>query len=253
MSDPTKRFTGLADIYASARPTYPDEVIDHIIRTAKLKPGDEIADVGAGTGISSRLFAERGFNINAVEPNDDMRQKGEAEGTAYGGVRIVYLRGDAEHTGLSNGSQALTLAAQAFHWFRAQEALVEFHRITRDGGWVALMWNERDESDALTAAYGNALRLAPETVKIEAARQAAGEPLLGCELFQRASKVSFGNEQVVDLDGYLRRAFSASYAPKEEALANRVREALTKAFAQHAKNGLATLKYTTSVYMAQKA
>ena len=56
--DPRELFTGREREYALARPSYP----------ALLR----IIDLGAGTGISSRLLAARGAHVVAVEPNADM-------------------------------------------------------------------------------------------------------------------------------------------------------------------------------------
>ena len=56
------------------------------VAACSLKADSKIADIGCGTGISSRLFAERGYTVRGVEPNDDMRNKAEAarEDTATG-------------------------------------------------------------------------------------------------------------------------------------------------------------------------
>ncbi len=54
----TERFSGLARTYALGRPSYPKEAIDFIIEHYPLKEGDMVADIGCGTGISSRLFAK---------------------------------------------------------------------------------------------------------------------------------------------------------------------------------------------------
>ena len=57
-SNPTGRFSGLADAYARHRPSYPDEVVRTVILRAMLQRGAVLVDVGCGTGISSRLFAD---------------------------------------------------------------------------------------------------------------------------------------------------------------------------------------------------
>src|SRR5581483_3716641 len=96
------------------------------------------------------------------------------------------------------------------------EALEEFHRILKPGGWAILMWNERDESDPFTTAYGAVIRAQKETAAVEMQRGIrAGQPLLHSELFTQADLTTFTNEQVVDREGLILRACSASYSPKE--------------------------------------
>lgn len=247
--NPTERFSGLADTYAKHRPDYPAAAIDHIIRQCGLTGEAVLVDVGCGTGISTRLFAERGISVIGVEPNDDMRSRAEA---ATNEQPIRYVKGTAEATRLADGCAAAVLAAQAFHWFDAPAALREFHRILRPMGWVALMGNERDERDAATAAYGAIMRSGPDAAAVEGPRQRAGEALLHTPLFVEAHKVVFHHEQALDEEGLLGRAFSASYAPKEpqavEVFAARLREV----FARFQREGRITLQYETSVYLGKR-
>lgn len=251
--DNTKRFSGLADIYAKARPTYPEEAINHILEVCHLIEGSHIADVGCGTGISSQLFAERGLNVIGVEPNKDMRDKaGElVHGLPAGRLRLV--DGTAEDTTLGDSSVDAVICAQAFHWFKAERALKEFHRILKPAGWTVLIWNERDESDPFTRAYGDAFRKLTEIDKVEAKHGASGMPLLTSEHFCKGELTHFENEQSLDRESLILRAFSASYAPKESGIANRLKEMLNTAFEKYQKNAEVALKYTVAVYSACRA
>jgi len=47
----TERFTGLAQLYAKCRPSYPDAAIDYLMQRCRLRPGSVAVDVGCGTGI----------------------------------------------------------------------------------------------------------------------------------------------------------------------------------------------------------
>lgn len=254
--DNTQRFTGLADIYAKARPTYPDAAIDYVMDICKLSAGSELADIGCGTGISSQLFAERGLDVIGVEPNFDMRQKAtelsiSKDSTKSGSLRLV--DGTAENTTLANASVDAILCAQAFHWFKPDLALKEFHRILKPEGWTVLIWNERDESDQFTRAYGDAFRKLTEIDKIEGRHGASGVPLLTSEYFCKGELTHFENEQILDRESLILRAFSASYAPKETGIANRLKEMLNTAFERFQKGGEVSIKYTVAVYSAQKA
>lgn len=251
--DSTKRFTGLADIYAKARPTYPDEAIDYIFKRCELKENDELADVGCGTGISSELFARRGINVIGVEPNKDMRDKAESLKETLQTGSLTLVDGTAEHTTLPDSSVKAVLCAQAFHWFDAHKAISEFRRILKPEGWTVLIWNERDESDAFTRAYGDVFRKFTEIDKVEAGHGASGMPLLTCDEFTQAELTHFQNSQELERDSIILRAFSASYAPKESGQANKMKEMLNTVFDRYQTDGRVELKYSVSVYSARRA
>ncbi len=250
--NPTGRFTGLSELYAHYRPDYPSSAVDFIMSSCALGPDSLLVDVGCGTGISSRLFGQRGVKVIGIEPNAEMRVKAESEPTPEGCPQPQYCDGTAEATGLDDGVADAILAAQAFHWFDAEAALREFYRILKARGSVVLIWNERDQSDVFTAAYGAVIRALPEAPAVEIPRGRAGEPLLASPLFENAQRMSFKNEQCLDEDGVLGRAFSASYAPQDPLEANQFAEALRRVFQQYQRDGCVVLKYETSIYVARK-
>jgi SAM-dependent methyltransferase len=145
------------------------------------------------------------------------------------------------------------LAAQAFHWFQPDAALREFHRILKPGGWVALLWNERDEGDPFTAAFGQIVRGSPDAAAVETPRRTAGAPLLASPLFHQGQRITFHNEQVVDEERLLGRAFSASYAPRNPEDREAFAVSLRRVFARFQKDGVVAIQYVTSLYLAQKA
>src|SRR5262245_21833755 len=93
--NPTGRFTGLADVYARCRPTYPAAAIALIVARFGPGPGSLLVDVGCGTGISSRLFAERGVPVIGIEPNEDMRRQAAAQPSPPGAPAPAYREGRA--------------------------------------------------------------------------------------------------------------------------------------------------------------
>jgi SAM-dependent methyltransferase len=248
-TDPLKRFTDLAGVYARCRPDYPAAAMEFIVQHAGLDSRSVVADIGSGTGISSRQLAARGVRVIGVEPNASMRR--QAEGEPDHRDRIDYRDGTGEATGLPDASADAVVSAQAFHWFNAEAALREFRRTVKPGGWVALMWNERDESDPATAAYGRIVGSSPEARAVEEPRKAAVLALRRCPLFTNWQERLFAHEQLCDEDGVLGRAFSATYAPKEPAPAARFAEDLRRVFAEFQQGGAFHLRYVTSVDVAQ--
>lgn len=251
-TDPPGRFTGLADLYAQHRPGYPARALDFVIARCGLGKKSVLVDVGCGTGISSRAFAERGVRVIGIEPNPEMRSRAEIEPVPPGAAKPTYQAGRAEATGLPGGFADAALAAQAFHWFEPGPALREFHRILKPRGWAIIMYNERDESDPLTAAYGAVVQAVRDSTAIEASRVKAGEILLKSPLFQDAAQALFPNEQVLDEVGLLGRAFSASYAPREPPQAFRHEGEVRRVFAQYQRGGQVVLRYRTTVFLAQR-
>jgi SAM-dependent methyltransferase len=250
--NPEGRFTGLAEVYSKSRPSYPPAAIKFILQRCGLRDGSLVADVGSGTGISSRIFAQRGLKVMAIEPNAEMRAKASAHPVPAGTTAPVYQDGRAEATGLADSSVDTVLAAQAFHWFKPEPTLAEFRRILRPGGWVVLIWNERDERDEFTRAYGDIIRTSPDTAAVEGPRGKAGQVLLQSPLFEHAEKIIFTHEQPLDETGLLGRAFSASYAPRTPEGRAQWTEGIKALFAKYERGGRVSVHYDTSVFVAQR-
>lgn len=135
-------FTGLAQDYSHSRPGYSRAVRDGLVGLFD-KPISEldVADVGAGTGIWTRMIGELSpASLRAVEPNQDMRETGIEDSK---GTTIQWIAGSAERTSLPDGSADWVTMASSFHWANFDVATAEFHRVLRDGGRFTALWNPR--------------------------------------------------------------------------------------------------------------
>lgn len=130
-------FEKAADAYERARPGYPDEAVDWLVEQL---PDGLIVDLAAGTGKMTRALVARGLDVVAVEPVAAMRAKLVS---ALPDVRA--LDGTAESMPFADGEAAAVVVAQAFHWFKHDEALTEIQRVLRPEGRLAIVWNVRDE------------------------------------------------------------------------------------------------------------
>jgi ubiquinone/menaquinone biosynthesis C-methylase UbiE len=228
-----------AEAYERGRPGYPDEALAWLAKKLRLAPGRTVVDLGAGTGILSRLLVETGARVVAVEPVEEMRGFLEA----LTGVEAV--AGTAEAIPLADASAHACTIAQAFHWFKPVAALAEIHRVLRPGSSLALLWNRLDDADPLTAAFTAVL-----------ARHRAHPPVGDTwpEGFERAALFTppelrrFANAQELDAELLADRLASESSiaalpeAPRRQAL----RE--VRALAR----GKVVLRYVTEVYVSNR-
>ena len=138
-----------AEAYERARPGYAPAAVAFLVQALELRPGATVVDLAAGTGKLARLFVPTGARVVAVEPLAEMRVLIPAG--------IEALDGVAEAIPLTDSSADAVTVAQAFHWFRADEALAEIHRVLRPGGGVAILRNERDLADPAQLAFAEIL------------------------------------------------------------------------------------------------
>ncbi len=245
--NPQGRFSDRAADYANYRPSYPAPAIDSILEGLDNPSGLIAADIGAGTGISSRLLAERGVRVLAIEPNTQMIQ------AALPHPLVEFHNGTAENTNLPNASVDLVVCFQSFHWFDTQPTLLEFRRILKPTGRLAVVWNDRDRSDEFTQSYTRLVQIASNNHPAES-RLVSVDPLLASPLFPNARCHTFAYRQELDKDSLISRAMSVSYIPPsglaQQQLVSDLKELYNRSCDE---NGLVYLVYRTSVYLVQSA
>lgn len=117
MNNSTTRFSNRVEQYVKYRPPYPKEIIPFLETTLSFTPSFIIADVGSGTGISSKLFLDYGNTVYAIEPNKEMRNKAEESLQQFDS--FISIKATAEETTLADAGVDMIVAGQAFHWFDA--------------------------------------------------------------------------------------------------------------------------------------
>ncbi|GAA2129421.1 class I SAM-dependent methyltransferase [Kitasatospora kazusensis] len=141
-------FGAVAAEYDAARPSYPDRLFDEIERLAgRPLKGADVLDVGAGTGIATRLLAGRGARVTAVEPSPGMAAQLHAVSPG-----IPLVKGSGDDLPFHDATADLITYAQAFHWTDQRRSIPEAMRVLRPGGSLALWWNVKDRETAWVAA-----------------------------------------------------------------------------------------------------
>jgi SAM-dependent methyltransferase len=253
--NPLGRFSDRAEDYACYRPSYPPAAIDCILNRMGEPSELVVADVGAGTGISARLMAERGVQVWAIEPNAAMRD------AATPHPNLQYLDATAEQTQLPDQSVDVVLCCQSFHWFNKPIALAEFHRILKPSGRVALMWNDRDLADPFTKAYSTIVSQAADRHIFDQSDRKSGSVLSDSPFFTNFQVYHLCHTHRLNLQGLIGLVLSSSYIPKVGAAYKQLLHDLETLYWQWntsdaqdpASQGAIELAYRVDLYIAERA
>jgi SAM-dependent methyltransferase len=191
--------------YELGRPGYPEQAIALLAERLGLGPGRVVLDLAAGTGKMTRALVATAADVMAVEPVAEMRT---ALAESLPSVRA--LSGTAETIPLEDGSVDAVTVAQAFHWFRGDEALAEIHRVLRPEGRLGLVWNFRDETVPWVAELTRII----EPHRGDAPRAASGAWRGAFErtaLFGPLDQATFRLVHRLTVDGVVARAASVSF------------------------------------------
>jgi SAM-dependent methyltransferase len=139
-----RSFGSVAERYDRYRPGYPDAAVVWALGEHPRR----VVDVGAGTGILSRILHQLGHEVIAVEPDELMRGY-----LAQASPGVTALAGAAEEIPLRPQSVDAVVAAQSYHWFDPERAHSEVTRILRPDGVFAAFWNDADLSASWTVRF----------------------------------------------------------------------------------------------------
>ncbi len=211
--DNTTKFTGIAAVYAKARPDYAPVFIDWLYGDAGMKTDSVVADIGSGTGIFSKALLEKGSTVYGVEPNVDMRAT--AENTLCGFPNFHSVNGTAENTTLEANSVDFITVAQAFHWFDVDSFKAECRRIIKPNGKVVLVWNSRVSTSKLVKE--NALickKYCPNFKGFSGGLEQIDADI--SKFFDNRFELKrFENDLLFEKAKFIERSLSASYSLKE--------------------------------------
>jgi ribosomal protein S18 acetylase RimI-like enzyme/SAM-dependent methyltransferase len=222
IDDNTVLFSGKAESYAKARPSYPKEAVDYVCSLTKHNA--VFADIGAGTGKWTELIAARGYKIFAVEPNDDMRK--ELENTLVSFRNVHIINGTDADTKIPVGSIDIITVAQALHWFDLENFRKECERILKPGGKVITVYNINPEGSS------------PKLSK-----------LYTDEFYKNPTNKEFDNPIYYDRDDWINHRLSHSHDPKpgDENYESHI-ENVKRQFEERALDGRIKLDIKTRVY-----
>ena len=126
--------SGFAGGFDANRPAPPPVLFEMLCLEARVDRPRLVVDLGSGTGLSTRPWAERAGEVIGVAASTEMREQAEAA-TAAGNVRFVQAY--AQATGLAGGEADIVTCSQALHWMEPEPTFAEAARLLRTGGVFA--------------------------------------------------------------------------------------------------------------------
>ena len=123
--------------YSTYRPGYPDSFYDVLASLGIGKPGQKILDLGTGTGVLARAFAQRGARVTGVDISENQIAEAEAL-AAEEGLDISFSVCAAEDIDFPDSSFDVISAGQSWLYFDSSVMIPKVLRILVEDGCLVL-------------------------------------------------------------------------------------------------------------------
>jgi SAM-dependent methyltransferase len=243
-----KIYSFKSENYSCYRPSYPLEIINFLNEKINLQYCEAVADIGAGTGIFTKLLLNNGNKVFAIEPNEEMFSVLNKNLSANKLLKTINVL--AENTRLASSSIDVITAAQSFHWFDSKICRKEFQRILKPEGICVFIWNDRiKEENAFLAEFEKFLH---KNIKNYADSIELGIKTYNTiegSFFKSFILQTFTNVQKLDLPSFIGLFLSYSYSPQENGeIFKELKTNLKNLFNKYENQGYVYMKYLTRMY-----
>src|SRR3984885_14837294 len=217
-----RRFRTTVPYYARFRLSYPDALIERVIKVTGLKQADPVMDLGCGPGLLAIPFARMGMQVTAIDPEPDMLAAARA-GAQDAGVTIDARPGSSFDLPAGIGPFKLATMGRSFHWMDRAETLRILDRLIAPGGAIALF----DDDHPRTAEnrwrlklreIGNKFGREGSSHVAEAARDdyRTHESFLFDSAFDKLERTAIVIRRELSIDDIVGLAFSLSTSSQEK-------------------------------------
>jgi len=130
-------FDEVAAEYDRNRPVYPDELVDHACQVAALRDGDQVLEIGCGSGQLTRSLLARGLRVTAVEPGANLIALARQNLKGAGAVEFMNVR--FEDASCPHEHFRAVFSAAALHWVDPKLSWLKIADVLVPGGTLALI------------------------------------------------------------------------------------------------------------------
>lgn len=125
--------------YAKYRDIYPPEFFAKIVEMGLCTKGQEVLDLGTGTGVLPRKMAQYGAHFTAADISENQITEAIAL-SKEAGLNIDFLVSSAEEISFPDQSFDVITACQCFMYFDKDIVFPLFHRLLRRDGHFAILF-----------------------------------------------------------------------------------------------------------------
>lgn len=148
-------------IYDRVNPIfYSNEMRKTVVDMAEISEGDQVIEVGCGTGFTTEEIVSRvgEQNVVAVDLTPEQMQKAIAKFPS-----VNFLRGDAENLPFKDNTFDAAISAGSIeYWPNPQRGIAEMARVTKSGGRVVIL-APRKPDNLLVRKFAESVMLFPST------------------------------------------------------------------------------------------
>jgi len=137
----------VSQYYLEHRPGYPQQFFALLQQLGVGLAGQDILDLGSGTGALAVPFALRGARVTAVDLSEQQILAGR-EAARRHGANIAFAVAPAEETGLPDHSFDVVTASMCWGYFDVERMTAEIPRLLRNPGLLliaTLIWTGRED------------------------------------------------------------------------------------------------------------
>lgn len=125
--------------YDKFRPKYPGKLIERACNLANLSSEADLLEIGAGPATATVSFANRGYHITSIEPNEDLYQMAEKKCHPFPNVEFVNTT--FEEWPLRENAFDAVFAPLSIHLVSPEVAYQKSAKALRKNGHMMLFWN----------------------------------------------------------------------------------------------------------------
>jgi SAM-dependent methyltransferase len=129
-------FDSAARLYDLARPGYPAEIFDELVRLAELQPEARLLEVGCGTGKATIPLARRGYRITGIEIGAKLAEHARHNLAGFSGAEIVQSAFESWRPP-AGVTYDLVFASTSWHWVDPAARYRRAWELLRPGGHLA--------------------------------------------------------------------------------------------------------------------